>query len=261
MSVIEALVLGAIQGITEFLPVSSTGHLVIFQHIFGLKEGNMAFDVFLHLGTLLAVVVAFREDIMMIIRKPFNRLTYLIIIGCVPAGLIGFLFKSYFERTFESLLIVGFGLVLTGIILKGSEYLANKNFGLKKDMQTSYRDVLFIGIMQAIAIIPGISRSGSTIAGGLIVGLEREFAARYSFLLSIPVILGAGILEIKDIMVEGLDKAMLVPYIVGPIAAAIFGYLAIRVVMGLVRQGRLSIFAYYCWTVAAFVFINQFFFH
>ncbi|NLJ72933.1 MAG: undecaprenyl-diphosphatase UppP [Syntrophomonadaceae bacterium] len=260
MTVLQALILGAVQGLTEFLPVSSSGHLVIFQHLFGISDTPLTFDVLVHIGTLVAVFVAFWPDIVSILRKPFRKLTYLILIGIIPAGLAGYLLASYFEATFKSLLVVGIGLIFTGIILMASEKYANKNIGLKEEQETSYLDAIFIGIIQAIAIIPGISRSGSTISASLFAGLDRDFAARFSFLLSIPVILGAGIFELKDIMGVGIATANIMPYTIGVIAAAIFGYFAIRVVLRLVRKGRLSYFSYYCWAVAALTLGAHFFF-
>lgn len=248
MTIWQALILGAIQGLTEFLPVSSSGHLVIFQHIMGLQEGTLAFDVLLHIGTLVAVAVAFWEDILAILKRPFSRLTYLIVVGCIPAALMGFFLQPLFEQAFQSLLVVGIGLLITGTILKVSEMAAAKSFNMKEVADTSYGDVLFIGLLQGIAIVPGISRSGSTIAGGLLAGLDRTWAARYSFLVAIPVILGAGLAQFKDISEQG-SNGFMASYIVGFVAAAIFGYIAIRIVMQLVRKGRLSIFSYYCWVV------------
>ncbi len=259
MDIWHAVFLGIVQGLTEFLPVSSSGHLVIFQHVFNITQNQLAFDVLVHIGTLLAVFIAFWKDIISILRKPFDKLTYLIIVGCIPAGLAGFLLAPVFERAFESLLVVGLGLMFTGIILKLSESMSNRNFGLKEIYETSYWDAIFIGIIQALAIIPGVSRSGSTIAGGLLAGFEREFAARFSFLLSIPVILGAGVFELKDAFLNGIPHDLLLPYILGPLTAAIFGYLAIKVVLRLVRRGRLSVFSYYCWTVGLLTLTYYFF--
>jgi undecaprenyl-diphosphatase len=247
MTVFEAVLLGMVQGLTEFLPVSSSGHLVIFQHILGMKEAPLTFDVLVHWGTLIAVFIAFWDDILAIIKRPFSKLTYLIIVGCIPAGLAGVFLQDYFEKAFESLLVVGIGLIFTGFILKRSEIISQRNRGFVDEKDASYMDVLIVGLMQAIAIIPGISRSGSTIAGGLLTGFERNFAARYSFLLSIPVILGAGILQLKDISVTGIPGGNFTPYIVGPLVAAVCGLLAIKLVVRLVRQGRLSVFSYYCW--------------
>lgn len=251
LTILQALVLGMVQGLTEFLPVSSSGHLVIFQHLFGLQGGVLSFDVLLHIGTLGAVFVAFWEDILAILKKPFSKLTYLIIVGCIPAGLMGFFLQPMFEKAFESLLVVGIGLLITGLVLKGSELVAEKSLNMKEVRETSYMDALFIGLLQGIAIVPGISRSGSTIAGGLLAGLDRTFAARYSFLVSIPVILGAGLVQLKDLSPSEFTGMSIIPYIVGPLTAAIFGFFAIKIVMKLVSNGRLSIFSYYCWIVGA----------
>lgn len=260
MTVLQAFILGAVQGLTEFLPVSSSGHLVIFQHLFGLTDTPLIFDVLVHIGTLVAVFIAFWQDVFEILKKPFSKLTYLIIVGIIPAGLAGYLLAPYFEATFKSLLVVGIGLIFTGVILRVSEKYANKNIGLKEEYETSYLDVIFIGLIQALAIIPGISRSGSTISAGLFAGLDRGFAARFSFLLSIPVILGAGIFELKDVIGVGIPAANVLPYAIGVLSAAIFGYFAIKVVLNLVQKGNLSVFSYYCWAVAALCLGVYFFF-
>ncbi len=257
MTTLQALILGMIQGLTEFLPVSSSGHLVIFQHLFAISEPPLTFDILVHLGTLVAVFVAFWPDIYGILRRPFTRLTYLILVGIIPAGLAGYLLAPYFEKAFDSLMVVGLGLIFTGFILKWSEAISRRIIFYKDSDDTRYREALFIGLWQALAILPGISRSGSTIAAGLIAGLDRQFAAHYSFLLSIPVILGAAVFELKDLNTSMLS-ANLLPYIVGPLTAAVFGYLAIKVVLRLVNRGNLSIFSYYCWALAAFTLIWAF---
>jgi undecaprenyl-diphosphatase len=172
--------------------------------------------------------------------------------------LAGVLLQPVFEKAFESLLVVGIGLLFTGVVLMLSENMASHSLFEKGPRETTYWDVLFIGIIQAVAIVPGISRSGSTIAGGLLAGLDRDFAARYSFLLSIPVILGAGVLQLKDLVGSGLGNQSILPYIIGPAAAAISGYLAIKIVMKMVRKGRLSVFSYYCWIVGALTLIAYF---
>jgi len=260
LTTFEALLIGAVQGLTEFLPVSSSGHLVILQNLLGVKEQPLTFAVLVHMGTLISVCVAFRSDIAAILRKPFTKLTYLIVVGCIPAGLAGYFLAPYFEKAFESLVVVGFGLIFTGIILQISERLSARVIFGKEVKETTYKDVLLIGLMQAIAIIPGISRSGSTIAAGLMTGLDREFAARYSFLLSIPVILGAGLLELQDLFTVGMDFSDGIPYLAGVISAIAFGLLAIKVVMNLVRNGRLAYFSYYVWLLGVLVLGYAFFF-
>lgn len=261
MTIIQAIFLGMVQGLTEFIPVSSSGHLVIFQHIFGVQGSPLTFDVLVHIGTLAAVFVAFWNDIAAILKKPFSKLTYLIIVGCIPAGLMGFFLQPIFEKAFESLLVVGIGLLITGGVLKLSEMVTHNSLNMKEVRETTYLDVLFIGLLQGIAIVPGISRSGSTIAGGLLAGLDRDFAARYSFLVAIPVIMGAGLVQLKDFSFSAIAITdSIVPYIVGPLTAALFGYLAIKIVMNLVRDGRLSIFSYYCWVVGALTIGAYFYF-
>lgn len=260
MTSFEALLIGAIQGLTEFLPVSSSGHLVILQNLLGVREQPLTFAVLVHMGTLISVFLAFRQDIAAILRKPFTKLTYLIIVGCIPAGLAGYFLAPYVEKAFESLLVVGLGLIFTGFILQISERLAVNNIIAKEVRETTYLDVFFIGLMQALAIIPGISRSGSTIAAGLLAGLDREFAARFSFLLSIPVILGAGLFELQDLLADGLELTNSVPYLIGVIAAALFGLLAIKVVMKLVKNGRLAFFSYYVWLLGFLVLGYHFYF-
>lgn len=250
MSNLDAIILGLIQGLTEFLPVSSSGHLVIFQHLLGLKQPGVTFEVMVHLGTLLAVFIALWRDLVQLIRRPFCRLTYLIVIGTIPAGLAGILLGPLFEKAFESLLVVGVGLLITGGLLFAADRLTVRFWFGKQVNEMGTGDALFIGIMQGIAITPGISRSGSTIAAGLLRGLDQGFAARFSFLLSIPAILGAGLVESRDLWTAGIPAQDMFPYVLGIVVAALSGYLAIRIVLKLVQSGRLSVFSYYCWAVA-----------
>lgn len=256
MGLLEAVILGLVQGLTEFLPISSSGHLVIFQHLLGMKEPPITFDVFVHMGTLVAVFIVFWPDIASILRRPFSKLTYLIVVGCIPAGLMGILLEPLFEKAFQSLMVVGIGLIITGCLLVLSEKVADNSIQPKDWTRTTYWDALVIGIMQGIAITPGISRSGSTIAGSLLRGLDREYAARYSFLLSIPVILGAVLMQIKDLTASSFAATDLLPLLVGPLVAAVSGYFAIKIVLKLIKGGRLSVFAYYCWTVGLIVVIS-----
>lgn len=259
MTVIQALILGAVQGLTEFLPVSSSGHLVLFQHLLGIQEPPLTFDIMVHVGTLVAVFIAFWPDIADIIRKPFNRLTYLIIVGCIPAGLAGYILQDLFEKSFSSVLVVGLGLLFTGAILMAAEKYSRAYTGLKEIHETTYMDVIWIGLMQALAIVPGISRSGSTISAGLFMGMDRVFAARFSFLLSIPVILGAAMLQLKDIAAVGMNGITLIPMTVGFITAIGFGYFAIKIVLQIINQGRLSVFSYYCWALGAIALVAYLF--
>lgn len=252
----EAAVLGLVQGLTEFLPVSSSGHLVIMQHFLGFAEPPLTFDVSVHVGTLIAVIIAFYSDIVNLIKHPLQKTTVLIIISCIPTALIGFFFKPLFESAFASLWVTGVGLIITGLLLWSAEQFS---FSFKRIPDMSWRDALIVGTVQGIAITPGISRSGSTIAGGLFLGLEREAAARYSFLLSIPAVLGASLLEFKDAIAEtalkGLNSLEIFPMLLGTLIAAAVGFLAVKAVVGLTKRGKLSFFAYYCWALGFMVLI------
>ena len=239
---------------TEFLPVSSSGHLVFFQSVFGFKEPQVFFDVVLHLGTLLAVVVFFRTDISNILQGTRQglkahkmgqngiRLLIWIIIATIPTGLMGILFKDWFESLFTRPKVVGGMLLATGLILWFTRYVKRDGRLLEK---MGWVDALLIGIVQGIAIIPGISRSGSTISTGLFCGLDRELAGKFSFLLSIPAILGATLLELRGI--ESPTEVWM--YLVGMAIAFLVGLLSLKFLMRIVRRGRLFTFAYYCWPV------------
>lgn len=261
MNILQALILGIVQGLTEFLPVSSSGHLVLFQHIFGLKESELVFDICLHLGTLVAVFIFFRKDIYALIvsilrycRMVFKKgsfspddkdsdfkLALLIVAGSVPTAFIGLLFHKIAKQLFSSVLISGSMLITTGIILFFTRYVKSPP---KEVSLFSFKDSLIIGISQGLAVMPGLSRSGTTIATGLFLGLNHETAAKYSFLLSIPAILGASLLSFMD-----LSKNTLIPlktYLIGAFAACITGYFALRLLFYIVKKGRLHYFSPYC---------------
>lgn len=268
MDIIQAIILGMVQGLTEFLPVSSSAHLVFFTDLLHIPQ-NVAFDTLLHLGTLVAVVGFFWKDLVRIIssffssvldifrgrfkqgleEKPFKKLSWLLVVGTIPAGLMGILLKNEFEALFNSILYVGFFLIITGLLLWGAERVKP---GDKDVKDISFTNALVIGVAQGIAIAPGISRSGATIAAGLFSGLNRELAARFSFLLSIPAILGAALVQAKDITSFDASTAVL---IAGFLSAAIFGYLAIKLLLKIIKERSLMIFAYYCWIVGVIVII------
>lgn len=256
MTIVEAAFLGMVQGLTEFLPISSSGHLVIVQHWLGCQEAPLTFDVMVHLGTVLAVVAAFWRELWDLIRRPAQRMVLMIIIGAIPTGIIGVLFKPVFEGFFASITVVGVGLLFTGLLLWISDRFS---YGSKRIKEMTVSNALLIGAIQGLAITPGISRSGSTIVGGLFTGLNRELAATYSFFLSIPVILGASLLEACDLL-TGQFNAEILPIIIGTGVAAITGFLAIKIVMQVVRKGRLSLFSYYCWALGGFILAYQLFF-
>ncbi|MCK4260536.1 MAG: undecaprenyl-diphosphatase UppP [Halanaerobiales bacterium] len=256
LTIWKAILLGLIQGATEFLPVSSSGHLVLFQTFLGLNEGALTLDVFLHFGTLIAIVIVFWDDIISLItfKKSHRKLMYMIIIGMIPTGIIGVFFKDFFEELYKSVLVVGFMLLVTGGLLMLSETFAKKG---KSINQMKGADAITIGIAQGLAIIPGISRSGTTIVAGLFRGLKRDEAARYSFLVAVPVILGATLLEGIDIFQGAGGNVGIENLVAGTVAAVISGYVAIRFLLKIIKERNLKLFAYYCWFIGLIVIISQ----
>ena len=264
MSWLESILLGLVQGLTEFLPVSSSGHLVIFQKLIGLPEHMLAFDIAVHMGTLFSVFVVYRQQILQVIydlikflkTKNLNRganLFLMVFIGSIPTAIIGFTLKDMFERLFQSLFAVGIFLFITGLILL---FTRNKQMADKKDDFFSLEGLenlkwwhaLVIGTAQGGAIAPGISRAGSTIATGILVGLSRKTASLFSFMLSIPAILGATLLEFKDI--EHWSPEFVTIMSVGFVSAFVFGLIGLKVVLHFVKKGRLEVFTFYLWTVS-----------
>ncbi len=265
MTLLNSLILGIIQGVAEFLPISSSGHLSIAQNLLGLGvEGtdDVFFDVLLHLGTLGAVFVAYWQDIKEMILEffrtisdlagrrtveklpPARRLILLIVAGTLPLFLI-LPVKEAVEGLYANTFFVGGALLVTGLLLYFCDRLRK---GRKNERSASIVDVLIVGLGQAVATCPGISRSGMTISMGCFRGFERRFAVRFAFLLSIPAVLGANILQLKDVAETGVDLALLPAYLVGVAAAALSGYLSIRLVRMVADKGKFGSFAYYCWT-------------
>ena len=264
MEYLSSIFLGFIQGVAEFLPISSSGHLVIFQELFGMKlEGaeSTFFDVLLHLGTLAAVFVAYWKDIKALVLEFFTmvhirklpagqkpdrlsrRMIVFIIIGTLP--LVAVLpVKDYLDTLYESTLFVGFALLVTGGLLFLSDHMNRRN----KDVRNAtIFDALIVGIGQAIAVVPGLSRSGTSISAGLVRGFNREFAVKFSFLLSIPAVLGANLLSLLDALQENIDWSLLPVYLVGVVSAAVFGYLSIILLKFITRKGNFGAFSFYCW--------------
>lgn len=255
MSIIEAILLGILQGATEFLPISSSGHLVIIPAIFTMTPPDLTMIGVLHLGTLLAVLVYFWRDLWAILtavlrglrhRQPLAtteaRVGWLIVIGSIPAVVIGLLFESTLEEIFSQPEAAAFFLLVTAVLLVIGEKMLS---GQKMPAQMNWTDALTIGSFQAFALLPGVSRSGSTIVGGLIRGLDRPTATRFSFLLGVPAILGAGLLSLLDIL-KATAAYPPVTYAAGFLAAAVTGYLCIHFLLRWVRSHTLYIFAVYC---------------
>jgi undecaprenyl-diphosphatase len=256
---LEAVILGLIQGLTEFLPVSSSGHLIVARRLFGIEEPMLAFDIILHLGSLVAVFIVFWETIFGLIKKPFQNMTYMIIIATIPAVIVGLFFQDQIEVLFAGGTFLALCFIITGLLLLYSDSVRNND---KSDDDMRLPDALFIGCVQAIAIAPGISRSGSTIAAGLHRGFSRETAARFSFLLSIPAILGAALLMIIEISGSSESYLWILPdlgpIIFGFLTAMLSGYLAIRFMLDLIKKCKLRYFSIYLFALAGFLLVDIF---
>jgi undecaprenyl-diphosphatase len=251
MSILESIVLGIVQGLTEFLPVSSSGHLVFLQKIFGMTQ-PLFFDTMLHLGTLVAVVAVMWREIADLFRKPFKGLLYLVI-ATIPAVIFALLFEDFFEGAFGGAYL-GFSFLLTAIILCISEIIAG-SIRNKRELRSG--GALTMGLMQVAGMLPGVSRSGSTISGGLAFGLDREKAAKFSFLMAIPAILGSVLLQGYKVMKESVLIEW-APTVVGTVCAAIAGYIAVKFMLALIQRRRLYGFAVYVALLGVFVLFNQF---
>ncbi len=256
MGVFEAFVLAIIQGLTEFLPVSSSGHLVLVQHWFGqFRETNLLYDIMLHLATVLAILIYFRRDLLTLIKGYFGFATvqgsmfrgcerqtlHYVLLASIPTALMGLGIESIGFEILAHPILVAMMLLVTGVIL----WIARGGQSLREARDMKPWDAVLIGCIQGLAVFPGISRSGSTIAGGMFLGLDRELAARFSLLISIPAIIGATILELAK--VSGQIHESLGVYLLGMLVAAIVGYGSIAVILRLVRQNHFYLFSYYLW--------------
>ena len=263
MDVLQALWLGVLQGVTEFLPISSSGHLVLGKAILGVHTTGVAYEVFVHFGTFLAILTIFWGDVWNILKAvgrtlrhpsavtwhesyredPFFRLAILIILGTIPILIVGLLFEQEIETAFASPLLVSLALIATGTFLLGTRWIKPKDtrFGMVR--------AFVIGLAQAFAILPGISRSGSTIAAAMYSGVERGEAARFSFLLVLPAILGATVLKGAELLQTGLPSQGALTLLVGTLAAYCSGAIALKWLLGVIRRGRLDRFAYYCYAI------------
>ncbi|MCR5160935.1 MAG: undecaprenyl-diphosphate phosphatase [Lachnospiraceae bacterium] len=290
MTVLQSIFLGIVQGLTEFLPVSSSGHLAIFQNIFHIDTGSsILYDILLHVGTLLVVLIVYWKDIWKLILEFFGmvadifrniriwfenrnaitltpyknivgtnyrKFVILLIVSTIPTGIIGVLGKKLIADASATLIIPGICLIITGILLLISDRAENC---VKIPKDVSYKEGVIIGIAQGFATLPGLSRSGTTITACLLCGLNRSFAVKYSFILSIPAILGAAVFEIGDAAAETITAGMVGTYLAGMIAAAIVGYVCIRTMLVIVRKRKFKYFAFYCFAIGIVSIIGQFF--
>lgn len=279
MGFLSSIFLGLVQGIAEFLPISSSGHLSLFQHFFGLTEAGLFFDVLLHLGTLIAIFVYYWRDIVNLVKAflrlvtglfskkkkgarkgrkdPGARMILMLIVATLPLFVI-LPIKDKVESLYSNTIFVGCALIVTGCILFFSDRMAK---GKKTVRSATLLDALLVGVGQALAVVPGLSRSGTTISAGMLRGFSRKFAVRFSFLLSIPAVLGANIISIGDAVAAGIDTSLLPAYIAGTVVAAVSGYFAIRLVNSLADKGKFGSFAYYCWGIGAAAVIATLIFH
>lgn len=264
MTFLSAIILGFVQGLAEFLPISSSGHLSVFQEFFGLvnvEEENLFFDILLHLGTLVAVFVAYWGEIKTLILEFFTmigarklprdqkpdglsrRMILFLVLATLPLVLV-LPIKDKVEGLYSNTFFIGGAFLVTGTVL----FLSDRMNRGGKDLKTATAvDALVVGLGQAIAVVPGLSRSGTTIACGMARGFSREFAVKFSFLMSIPAVLGANILSLIDAIQAGVDWSLMPVYLVGVISAAVFGYLAIWLLKLITRKGSFGGFCYYCW--------------
>jgi len=273
MTWLQALFSGIIQGLTEFLPVSSSGHLVIFNALFGEGGGgDLAFTVFLHLATLLAVVICFRKDIWALVREffaalgdllkgkpnfktPERRFLVMVIIATIPAVLAGALIKLMdLDSLLENIFVVGAMLLLTAAFM----FAVDRLKGVYTEKDAPYRVSLLVGCLQAVAILPGLSRSGSTIFGGVLGGFRKEFAVKFAFILSIPAILGAALLEGLDVVKSGALDINLLNWLIGFAAAAVCGVLAIKFISLLIKNKKFYVFGIYCLLASVLAFLVGF---
>lgn len=272
MSIWSAILLGLIQGISEFLPISSSGHLSILNNLFGLtpvEEGHMFFDVLLHLGTLVSIAVVYWKDLVEMFyevlgfvnlgpraggrqeRYPSARLFFMIILATLPLVLI-LPIKDELESLYYNSIFIGVALILTGCML----YVSDKMLpGKKNGGNMTVLDALIIGICQCAATVPGLSRSGTTITAGISTGLDREFAVKFAFLMSIPAVLGANLLSLIDAARDGIDGSCVPAYLAGMAVAAVSGIASIRLLRYVAKKGRFGGFAYYCWVVGVLAII------
>ena len=279
MNYLFSIAMGFLQGVAEFLPISSSGHLTLFQYFFSPGENpeelDMLFTILLHFGTLISVCVYYWRDIMDMIREFFlgladlfsrrgshqgrppeaRRLVVMIVIGTLPLFAV-LLVKDTVDAAFSNITFVSVALIATGFLLFFSDRMAR---GRKTARTATIRDALLVGCAQAVGTLPGISRAGSTISAGMLCGFDRTFAVRFSFLLSLPAVLGANILEVVDaVQAGGVDVARLPMYVVGMVVAGVVGYFAIRLVNLLANKGKFGAFAYYCWAVGIVSLVASF---
>lgn len=289
MSVLQSILLGIVQGLTEFLPVSSSGHLAIIENFFKIDTGSsILFDILLHLGTLLVVFIVYWKDIWKlivetfkmlgdlfanlgiffknlrneekqryrrIVRTNYRKFVVLLLVSTIPTGIIGILGEKLIKNASDTLLVPGICLLITGVLLLISDRAQNCT---KVPKDVTYGQGFLVGVAQGCATLPGLSRSGTTITACLLCGFDRRFAVKYSFILSIPAILGAAVLEISDVGSEVITSGLVGTYVAGMVAAALVGYVCIRTMLVVVKNRKFKYFAFYCFAVGIISIIGNF---
>ncbi|WP_437230330.1 undecaprenyl-diphosphate phosphatase [Planctomicrobium sp. SH661] len=251
MSLWEFILLGIVQGISEFLPISSDGHLVLVEALLGHTTENLELNVALHFGTLISILFVYRHQIIPVLKQP--RLVMAIILATLPVVVVGLSCKDLFEQASEQPLIAGFGLLFTSLLLFITPRI---DMGQRELKDIRYRDALVIGLMQTLAPLPGVSRSGSTIVGALFMGVKREAAANFSFYIAVPALLGATIVKLKDVIDQGGTSTPLGPTLIGAAVAMIVGIIALKSLLRIVAARKLYWFAWYVLGVAVLTFIG-----
>ena len=289
MNIFQSVFLGIVQGVTEFLPISSSGHLAILQNIFHIDTGStMLFDILLHLGTLIAIFTVYHKDIgkmiveffqmigdlffnlhifilnrihktalkyRHVVHNNYRKFVVLVLVSTIPTALIGVAGKQLILAASDTLLIPGICLFMTGVLLLIAD---SSPEGRKLPKDITYKNSILIGIAQGFSTLPGLSRSGTTITACLLCGMDRRFAVKYSFILSIPAVLGAAVLEIKDVIAEPITAASLGVYFVGMIVSAVVGYICIKTLLIIVRGKNLKYFSYYCFAAGTLAVAGHF---
>lgn len=254
MDWLQAIILGMIQGLTEFLPISSTGHLYLGRQLFGMKDGGIFLDTMLHIGTFIALIVFYRDILLKLLKNPFRKLTFLLVIGTLPAVFAGIFISDFFDGISKSGVTIGWEFLITGVFLWFADSIKK---GAKKLDDLTAGDALFIGTFQAMAIFPAISRSGMTIVGALMRGIDKETAAYFSFLLSIPAIFGAIVFQAADLFSDQGARIGFTPLFLATLSAAFTGYLAVKWMIGYVKNHSLKGFAVYVWILGLLVIFIQ----
>lgn len=255
MKILQAIILGIIQGLTEFLPISSSGHLMLFENIFGLENNSLFFNVLLHFASLLAVVIVFWKEIVEIIKKPFGEKMRVIIYATIPTVIIALIIKKFIEN-YVLHGFLGYGFLISAVIIFMTSILKKKKES--KYNMVNNKQGFIIGVAQGIAVLPGISRSGSTICAALLQGVEREESAKFSFILSIPVIIGAMLLETIDGFKTGFEDINAIGCILGFVASFIVAVFTIKIMMKIVKKGNWVWFSLYLFVLSVFVLLNQY---